>query len=318
MSSPLVSVLINNYNYRDYLVQAIESALAQEYHPIEVIVVDDGSTDDSQSIITRYGTKIRTVFQSNHGQASAFNAGFNAAQGDILCFLDSDDYWRPNKVTKVVEVYSRLEKPGPLLVHHRLTIKDEAGGSMDGQLFGTLHQNPLNMAEYARKYRYIYYQASATSGMSINRSLAEMIFPLPEKGVRTCADDFIVRAASLVAALYSIEPVLGTYRVHGSNHWFSTNRRMSVEFLTTLDSYLNQTLANNGIIGTISYYDSMYCWWDLVDDRSWLKLIITMVKICVIQRDKHTFGHTYRFVRDVAKISYERARNKLARIMREG
>jgi glycosyltransferase involved in cell wall biosynthesis len=317
MSGPLVSVLINNYNYRDYLVQAIESALAQEYRPIEIIVVDDGSTDDSRSIITRYGTKIRTVFQNNGGQASAFNAGVNAAQGDILCFLDSDDYWRPNKVTKVVEVYSGLKKPGPLLVHHRLTIKDEAGNGMDGRLFGTLHKNPLNMAEYARKYKYIYYQASATSGMSINRSLAELIFPLPEKDVRTCADDFVVRAASLVAALYSIEPVLGIYRVHGSNHWFSSNRRMSVEFLTTLDSYLNQKLADNNIVGTISYFDSMYCWWDLVKDRAWLKLIVKMIRICVLQRDKHTFGHTYRFVRDVSKIIYERAHNKLARIMSE-
>jgi glycosyltransferase involved in cell wall biosynthesis len=302
MSRPLVSVLINNYNYRDYLVQAIESALAQEYYPIEIIVVDDGSTDDSRSIISRYGTKIRHIFQSNGGQASAFNAGVNAARGDILCFLDADDYWEPNKVTQVVEVYSGLEKPRPLLVHHRLAIKDQAGGGIDGQLFGTLHRNPLNMAEYARKYKYIGYHASATSGMSINRSLAEMLFPLPEKGVRTCADDFIVRAASLVAALYAIEPVLGTYRVHGSNRWFSTNRRMSVEFLTTLDTYLNQKLASNGIVGMISYYKSMYCWWDLIKDRSWLELMVKMVGICLSQRDKHTFGHTYRFIRDVAKL----------------
>src|SRR5450631_2550416 len=90
MSGPLVSVLINNYNYREYLAQAIDSALSQDYDPIEIIVVDDGSTDDSRSIIARYGTKIRTVFQNNSGQASAFNAGINAAQGDILCFLDSD------------------------------------------------------------------------------------------------------------------------------------------------------------------------------------------------------------------------------------
>ena len=88
MSGPLVSVLINNYNYQQYLEQAIDSALAQDYVPIEIIVVDDGSTDDLRSIIGRYGSKIRAVFKSNGGQASAFNAGVNASRGDILCFLD--------------------------------------------------------------------------------------------------------------------------------------------------------------------------------------------------------------------------------------
>jgi glycosyltransferase involved in cell wall biosynthesis len=313
MSRPLVSVLINNYNYQQYLEQAIDSAIAQDYVPIEIIVVDDGSTDDSRSVIGRYGSKIRAIFKSNGGQASAFNAGVNASRGDILCFLDSDDFWRPDKVTRVVEAYAGLERPVPLLVHHRLTVKDEAGNGMDGQLFGTLHLNPLNMAEYARKYKYIYYQASATSGMTINRSLAEMVFPLPENDVRTCADDFIVRAASLVAALYSIEPVLGTYRVHGKNHWFSTDRRMSPEFLATLDSYLNMKLAENGIEATSSYFDSMYCWWDLVREGRYLTMGVLMIKVCVRQRDKHTFGHTYRFVFYGLKSSksYKAVRNML-------
>jgi glycosyltransferase involved in cell wall biosynthesis len=302
MDRPLVSVLINNYNYEAYLAQAIDSAILQDYHPIEIIVVDDGSADNSRSIMSRYGTQIRTIFQNNGGQASAFNAGVNAAKGDILCFLDSDDYWLPDKVSKVVEVYAGLE--GPFLVHHRLKIKDEAGGARDGLLFGTLHRNPLNMAEYGRKYGHIYYQASATSGMSINRSLAEMIFPLPEQYVRTCADDFIVRAASLVAALHSMEQVLGIYRVHGTNHWFYTDRRMSSEFIATLDSYLNRTLAERGIEGTMSYFDSMYCWWDLLKDKRYVTLISKMIMRCVAQRDKHTMGHTYRFVRDAIKLQF--------------
>jgi len=86
-----VSVLINNYNYREYLAQAIHSAIAQDYQPIEIIAVDDGSTDDSRSIISRYGAKIGAIFQSNSGQASAFNTGVSAARGDIFCFLDVDD-----------------------------------------------------------------------------------------------------------------------------------------------------------------------------------------------------------------------------------
>jgi len=264
-------------------------------------VVDDGSTDDSRSVISRYGAKIRTVLQNNSGQASAFNAGVSAAYGDIFCFLDSDDYWRPDKVTKVVELYARLEELGPLLVHHRLLIKYDGRSVMGDQLFGKVHHNPLNLAQYARKYKYISYEASATSGMSINRSLAEMLFPLPETNIRTSADDFIVRASSLVAALYSMEPVLGTYRVHDTNHWFCTDRRMSPEFLSTLDSYLNHKLAENNIDASISYFDSMYCWCDLVTDKRWFALIWKMVKLCVMQRDKHTFGFAYRLVCFVAK-----------------
>jgi hypothetical protein len=140
-----------------------------------------------------------------------------------------------------------------------------------------------------------------------------MIFPLPEEHVRRCADDFVVRAASLVAALHSMDPVLGSYRVHGTNHWFSTDRRMSPEFIATLDSYLNRQLANAGIAATISYFNSMYCWWDLLKDKRYLRLVLQMIRICVLQRDKHTFGHAYRFVRDAIKSQsrYQQARNKL-------
>jgi glycosyltransferase involved in cell wall biosynthesis len=293
MSRPLVSVLINNYNYRDYIAQAIDSAIAQDYQPLEVIVVDDGSTDDSRSLISRYGSQIRAIFQDNGGQASAFNAGVSAARGDILCFLDADDYWRPDKVTKVVDVYAGLEQLGPLLVHHRLAIQDSSTGATDDRLFGALHKSPLNLVSYAVKYKCLPYEGSATSGMSMNRSLAKMLFPLPEKHIRACADDLVVRAASLVAALYSIEPVLGTYRVHGANLWFSTDRRMSPEFLATRDSYLNQKLAENNIAGTLSYYDSMDSWWDLVKDKRWLELLYKMTKAGVMQHDKHTLGRTY-------------------------
>src|SRR5688572_29854944 len=92
---PLVSVIVNNYNYGRFLAQAIDSALSQDYPRLEVIVVDDGSTDDSREIIARYGSKISPVLKANGGQASAFNAGFNASRGDVVIFLDSDDQLAP-------------------------------------------------------------------------------------------------------------------------------------------------------------------------------------------------------------------------------
>src|SRR5262245_35878004 len=79
--NPLVSILINNFNYAKYLPQAIDSALSQTYQPIEVIVVDDGSTDDSQRILSRYEPQVVPILKKNGGQASAFNAGVARSAG---------------------------------------------------------------------------------------------------------------------------------------------------------------------------------------------------------------------------------------------
>ena len=87
----LVSIVINNYNYARYLGDAIDSALAQTWHPLEVIVVDDGSTDDSWSVIQRYGERVRAMRQPNGGQGAAYNAGFAASRGEWVLFLDADD-----------------------------------------------------------------------------------------------------------------------------------------------------------------------------------------------------------------------------------
>ena len=87
-SKPLVTILICNYNYGRFLAEAIESALAQTWKNIEVIVVDDGSTDESREILTKYKGKIRIILKENGGQASAFNAGIAKARGEIVCFLD--------------------------------------------------------------------------------------------------------------------------------------------------------------------------------------------------------------------------------------
>src|SRR5215217_1250210 len=92
---PFVSVVVNNYNYGRFLGEAIDSALAQTYPRTEVVVVDDGSTDDSCSVIAGYDGRVVPVLKENGGQASAFNAGFAASRGDIVIFLDADDYLFP-------------------------------------------------------------------------------------------------------------------------------------------------------------------------------------------------------------------------------
>src|ERR687885_1217665 len=97
LENSLVSILICNYNYAQYVKEAIDSALNQTYSNTEVIVIDDGSTDNSREIIASYGDKIIPILKQNSGQASAFNVGFAISKGDIICFLDSDDTFSAEK-----------------------------------------------------------------------------------------------------------------------------------------------------------------------------------------------------------------------------
>lgn len=100
----LVSVIIPTYN-RGYIIsKTIESVFAQSYNQLELIIVDDGSTDDTQAIIGKYGDKIRYIYQENAGLAVARNAGLSAAEGEFIAFLDSDDIWFPWKLTVQVSI----------------------------------------------------------------------------------------------------------------------------------------------------------------------------------------------------------------------
>src|SRR4051812_20304329 len=120
----LASVIVNNHNYGRFLPFAIDSALAQTYRPLEVIVVDDGSTDDSRDIISGYLPHIQPVLKSNGGQASALNAGFAASHGDVVLFLDADDVLFPSAVSNAV---SLLSEAGISKVQWPLEVIDQAG-----------------------------------------------------------------------------------------------------------------------------------------------------------------------------------------------
>ena len=118
---PLVTAIIATYN-RGYIVcEAIDSILNQTYRNTEIIVVDDGSTDDTQQKLQRYGDRIRVLSQKNSGPAAAWNAGIKAAKGKIICFLGSDDLWLPTFVERQVSVLERGGPSVPLSISNAFT-----------------------------------------------------------------------------------------------------------------------------------------------------------------------------------------------------
>jgi glycosyltransferase involved in cell wall biosynthesis len=98
MKPPLISCIIPVYNGEQFLREAIDSIMAQSYRSVEVIVVDDGSTDGTATVVRSYGDKINYLWQTNSGPAAARNLGMSFAKGEYIAFLDADDLWYPEKL----------------------------------------------------------------------------------------------------------------------------------------------------------------------------------------------------------------------------
>jgi glycosyltransferase involved in cell wall biosynthesis len=214
MNKPLASIIINNYNYENFLAESIESALNQSYQPIEVVVVDDGSKDGSRQIITNYGEKIIPILKENGGQGSAFNAGFAASQGELICFLDADDVLLPSAIEKASVL---MDDPNVVLVHWLLLAIDTQGKSLgrfipDSPLAeGNLHNDLLESGLEG-------FTTSPTSGNIWSRNYLEHIFPLTEEVYRFAADGYLNDMAPLYGIIKTIPAYQSLYRIHGQNN----------------------------------------------------------------------------------------------------
>ncbi|MEM9155839.1 MAG: glycosyltransferase family 2 protein [Cyanobacteria bacterium P01_F01_bin.33] len=211
--SPLVSILINNYNYEKFLPEAINSALDQTYKHIEVIVVDDGSTDDSRDIIKSYGTRITPIFQENGKQGAALNSGFSASHGNIIIFLDADDYLYASAIERIVDKWvPELGK-----VHFRLQAVNRSRASLGYTIpsagltlsSGNVCQKLLRTSSYV---------SVPMSGNAYSRLTLEKVIPIPTE-YNTTADDYLMISTPFFGSIGAINDCLGAYRVHGSNQW---------------------------------------------------------------------------------------------------
>jgi len=211
-NKPFFSVIIDNYNYGRYIEQAIDSVFSQTYprDRMEIIVVDDGSTDNSREIIAKYGHAVIPVYKDNGGQASALNAGFAKAGGDIIAFLDSDDYWHPEKLRILEEAFNKSDAVD--FVYHFMDVVDNAHNIIDRFLFPDFGGNYLTSYLCGNLPFF-----SPTSGMAFRRDCLSRMMPLPQE-FRIAADihmhyvlPFYIRGMSLV------KKSLGYYRLHGGN-----------------------------------------------------------------------------------------------------
>lgn len=207
----MISVVIDNYNYGRFLPEALESALAQDLPAgsFEVVVVDDGSTDDSRRVLERYQGRVRAVFQENRGYGTALSRGVAEAKGDIVSFLDSDDVWRPDKLRRVLERFDR--EPESSAVQHALQDTDAA-----------LEPLPVTPAAWPERYRLDDFldgllEFGATSGMSFRRSAIEKALPVPPPLRFLYADHYFLVHALLSGPVGNIREPLGSHRVHGGN-----------------------------------------------------------------------------------------------------
>ena len=248
----LVSVLVANYNYGHFVQQALDSVLCQSYGSVEVIVCDDGSSDDSCEIIQSYveqDERITFIPKENGGVASALNAAFEASRGEIICLLDADDYFEPSKVEKVVTAFRHHD--WGLLVHPMMVVDGRGKELQRKPAFSMFEQGWLGPRNIERGGRWMYMEASA---VCMRRAIAERAFPIPVERFRSWADAYICTLAALLAPVGYLDEPLAFYRLHSSNtSGFSTlstaQSQKGVDGVRRVVAGVNERLGALGISG---------------------------------------------------------------------
>jgi hypothetical protein len=212
---PRVSIVITNHNYQRFLGRALSSALGQRDAEVEVIVVDDGSTDGSRELIARHEGNFRVVLQDNLGQTAAMNAGFAAATGDVVLFLDSDDELRPGAAAAVADAFAG--QPGAARVVFRLEIVDAAGrpsGAVVPSSDMALPEGDVRAAVLSHPDDLPW---PPTSGNAFAAWALERLFPLPVDDDLAYGDMWLHTLTPMLGSVVALPRVHGSYRLHGGN-----------------------------------------------------------------------------------------------------
>lgn len=208
-ASPALTIVICNYNYAQYLAAAIDSALAQSTPDVRVMVIDDGSTDDSRAIIEGYGTRVEAVFQPNGGQVAAYNHALERVVTPYVLFLDADDMLHPAAAATVIAAFSG--SGDWVKVQYRLDVM-----TSDGLPTGVQVPQSIRADGCARMLRDGWlYPSPPGSGNAYRVEALRRIFPVPVGADNIHGADFYaIYGVALLGKVCAIEQALGCYRVH--------------------------------------------------------------------------------------------------------
>jgi glycosyltransferase involved in cell wall biosynthesis len=215
MSKPFLSVLIDTYNHEKFIEQAVVSVLEQDFplDDIEILVVDDGSTDRTPDILRQFEPSIRVLQKHNGGQASAFNFAIPNCRGEVIAFLDGDDWWTRDKLRKIVPVFQSQPDIGG--VGHGYFVVDAEGRPQSTGLpqrsCRLNARTPEAAALFCRHGGFF-----GTSRVAYRKSILEQILPIPEGAVIE-ADEWLFTLAPCLTDVMVLDQPLFYYRLHGGN-----------------------------------------------------------------------------------------------------
>ncbi len=213
-ASVKLSVLIDTYNHERLIEQALNSVLEQDFPASqrEVIVVDDGSTDRTVEVVRRFEPQVRLITKKNGGQASAFNVGIPECRGEVIVFLDGDDWWAPGKLQRIAEVFSADNSLG--MVGHAFIESFDAGTErvISPQEIVRLRLESVLSANLFRLSRCYF----GTSRLALRAEVAREILPVPEALVFE-ADEYLFSMAAALGKSAILPDALTHYRVHAGN-----------------------------------------------------------------------------------------------------
>lgn len=207
-----VSIVIPNFNYGRFVGAAVDSALALDWPDIEVIVVDDGSTDDSRQVLSTYGERITVLAQQNAGPREACNAGFAVSSGDVVVFLDADDVLLPTMMRAVAGVW----RPGVSKVQVQMQRIDAAGRPVPGVFpkYTSTGPTPDEVRTWLTETGA--YPTPPGSGNIYARSFLELLFPLDDR-CGDATDSACLAAAPYLGDVLTVPHPLVLYRIHEEN-----------------------------------------------------------------------------------------------------
>ncbi len=207
-------MLIDTYNHERFVEQAIVSALEQDFPAAEreIIVVDDGSTDHTPEIVRKFEPRVRLLRKANGGQASAFNAGIPECKGEIVAFLDGDDWWATGKLQAVADALASDTSIG--LVGHGIT-EVFSDGSQHVQLLKEVPRFRIDVEAGARAFR-LRKSFLGTSRMTIRAAVLRQIGRVPE-ALTIEADEYLFTVAAFLSDVLILRESLTFYRLHAGN-----------------------------------------------------------------------------------------------------